>query len=70
MLGEGLNRLSTAAKNVAYTVQEKGRDFSNNVQQRGIMNEVTDISAKGWDFMNNVFQKAKEQIVGGGIFII
>lgn len=46
---------------------ETGRELSNNVQQRGLMNEVQDISSKGWDLMSTVFQKAKEQIVGAGI---
>jgi hypothetical protein len=64
MLGEGLNRLGMAAKNVAYTSASAAQAAANKISETGIMNEVQDISAKGWDLLGTVYQKAKEQIVG------
>jgi hypothetical protein len=73
LLGEGLSKLTVAAKSAAVTsasvaqaaagkIAEASRDYSTKVQQHGILNEVQDISGKGWEFVNSYFQKAKDQI--------
>eukprot|EP00026_Physarum_polycephalum_P006679 Phypoly_transcript_06730.p1 GENE.Phypoly_transcript_06730~~Phypoly_transcript_06730.p1 ORF type:complete len:261 (-),score=79.16 Phypoly_transcript_06730:116-898(-) len=64
MLGEGINRLSTAARNVAYSSASAAQAAANKITERGLMNEVSDISYKGWDLLGTVYQKAKEQIIG------
>lgn len=74
LLGDGISKLTVVAKSAAIAsasvaqaaaakVAESGRDFSSKVQQKGLLNEVSDISGKGWEFVSGYIQKAKEQLV-------